>query len=228
MNTQSHRVEAITQVGLLVGVGSVAACASWSHVVSLASRHGQPGWLAFADAAVLETLAVSMGLEVRRRRRRGEPLAFAATVLVSAVALQLAAQVAQAPKSFWGWTMAALPAIGFLVLAKSSITRSDGVPNPITVGATQEPRPVLPLPATAIPASPPPVDGLRVAARAVATDLARQDASLTRASLSAGLRARGHRVGTDRATALLAAVREELGHQPNSTLAPAAVAPVRS
>jgi len=228
MSTQRHRVEALAQVGLLLGVGSVAACASWSHVVSLASRHGQPGWLAFADAAVLETLAVSMGLEVRRRRRRGEPLAFAVTVLVTAVALQLAAQVAQAPKSFWGWTMAALPAIGFLVLAKTSITRSDGVPNPVTVAATQEPRPVLPLPATAMPASVPPDDGLRVAARAVATDLARQDAALTRLSLSAGLRARGHRVGTDRATALLAAVREELGHQSDSTPATAGVTAVRS
>jgi hypothetical protein len=227
VNTHPHRAEAWAQVGLLLGVGSVAACASWSHVVSLASRHGQPGWLAFADAAVLETLAVSMGLEVRRRRRRDEPLAFAAMVLVTAVALQLAAQVAQAPRSFWGWTMAALPAIGFLVLAKTSITRSDGGHDPIAVSATQEPRLLPPAPTTAMPTSRPPDNVLRVAARAVANDLARQNVALTRSSLSAGLRARGHRVGTDRATALLANVREELGHQATATLCVAAVEAVQ-
>ena len=120
------RAEASAQLLLMLGVGSVAACASWSHVVDLAARHGQPGWLAFADAAVLETLAVSMGLEVRRRRRNREAAGFAATVLVAAVALQLSAQVAQAPLTFWGWTMAALPAVGFLLLAKVAMNRAPG------------------------------------------------------------------------------------------------------
>jgi Protein of unknown function (DUF2637) len=143
----SVRAESTAQLLLMLGVGSVAACASWSHVVDLAARHGQPGWLAFADAAVLETLAVSMGLEMRRRRRNRESAPFAVTVLVAAVALQLSAQVAQAPRTFWGWTMAALPAVGFLLLAKVAMSRAPGTAEELDQATTparstgQRPRP---------------------------------------------------------------------------------------
>lgn len=154
MRAKAPRTETLAQAGLLLGVGSVAASASWSHVVSLANRHGQPGWLALADAAVLETLAVSMGLEIRRRRRRHEPLTFAAAVLVTAVALQLAAQVAQAPRSFWGWTMAALPAIGFLVLAKTSISRTDDIGPASPADAPAEARAAVTTNPTAIAPAP--------------------------------------------------------------------------
>jgi peptidoglycan/LPS O-acetylase OafA/YrhL len=127
-DSPSVRAESAAQLALMLGVGSVAACASWSHVVDLAEQNGQPGWLAVADAAVLETLAVSMGLDVRRRRRNGESTRFALCVLVAAVVLQLAAQVAQAPVTFWGWTMAALPAVGFLLLVKVAMTRTAALP----------------------------------------------------------------------------------------------------
>lgn len=217
------RAEELTQVALMLGVGSVAACASWSHVVNLANRHGQPGWLAVADAAVLETLAVSMGLEVRRRRRSGESIAFAGCVLVTAVALQLAAQVAQAPRTFWGWTMAALPAVGFLVLAKTAIGRSAIAPDSTMAPEAAAPQslpqegddlaPVAPaLALTPEPSpvgAPPDQDELLNAARAVADDLERHSHALTRASLTAGLRSRGVKVGTSRAGIVLAALREE-------------------
>lgn len=211
------RSEAGAQVALMLGVGSVAGCASWSHVVDLANRHGQPGWLAVADAAVLETLAVSMGLEVRRRRRSGEGVLFAGCVLVTAVALQLAAQVAQAPRTFWGWTMAALPAVGFLVLAKTAIGRSAPDREARRTPAADQAAPsstALPQPhstpetATGDRPAPGP-DHLLSAARLVAQDLAHQRVSLTRASLLGGLRSRGVKVGTSRASQLLAALRDE-------------------
>lgn len=227
------RAESAAQVALMLGVGSVAACASWSHVVDLAEQNGQPGWLAVADAAVLETLAVSMGLDVRRRRRNGESTRFALCVLVAAVVLQLAAQVAQAPVTFWGWTMAALPAVGFLLLVKVAMTRTaalpalSGVLTPLSSVAQMVQDPVevsaavareveaVEITSAADAAASVPGGGARTdsdllcAGRAVAADLARHDASLTRASLVAGLRGRGLRVGTGRAGGLLATLRAE-------------------
>jgi hypothetical protein len=124
----TDRAEGAVQVGLMLAVGGVAAAASWAHVVSLAASHGQPGWLAVADAAVIETTAVSAGLEVRRRRRSGQSPAFVLAALVVAVVLSLAAQVAEAERSVWGWVLAAVPAVGFLVLAKIALGRTAAAP----------------------------------------------------------------------------------------------------
>lgn len=111
------------QIGLMLGVGGVAAAASWAHIVALAAAHGQDGWLAYADAAVIETAALSAGLEIRRRKRTGQPVWGVAVVLVAAVALQLAAQLAAAELSVWGWLLGAVPAVCFLVLAKLALGR---------------------------------------------------------------------------------------------------------
>jgi len=228
----SVRAENAAQLVLMLGVGSVAAGAAWSQVVDLAERHGQPGWLAVADAAVLETLAVSMGLDMRRRRRQGQSPRFAVCVLVAAVVLQLAAQVAQEPVTFWGWTMAALPAVGFLLLVKIAMTRTVAVPSArgeTPAAATSlvlEPDDApVPAPAPAgsaghgaaepnnSPTGSASGAGLREslleAGRQVAADLADHDARLSRASLTAGLRGRGVRVGTERAGELLATLRAE-------------------
>jgi hypothetical protein len=141
---RTDRAENAVQVGLMLAVGGVAAAASWAHVVELARLHGQPGWLSWADAAVVETLAVSAGLEIRRRRRSGQPVGAVVTVLVAAVALSLAAQVAGAEWSVWGWLMAAVPACGFLVLAKIALGRSPAALVP-TVLAEDQPVPVSPV-----------------------------------------------------------------------------------
>jgi hypothetical protein len=229
MNAWSHaRAESAAQVGLMLGVGSVVACASWSHVVDLAASHGQQGWLAVADAAVVETLAVSMGLEIRRRRRTGESGRFAGCVLIAAVTLQLSAQVAQAPRTFWGWTMAALPAIGFLLLAKVAIARGPLVPrdpgfggvatadektasdaSERRVGAHEVVRPPRPnvSPAAQLDAIVDPQ--LLAAGRSVAADLAGSQEALTRVALIHGLRQRGVAVGTARAGRLLTALKSE-------------------
>lgn len=223
--------ESQVQLLLMLAVGSIAACASWSHVVDLASRHGQRGWLALADAAVLETLAVAMGLDIRRRRRGHQSIAFATVVLVATVVLQLAAQVAQAPRSFWGWTMAALPAIGFLLLVKVAISRGGadeyaGSADPAVVEPGRQYWPSAPAqaepvearetpsisfdrPVGAGDASPAIKPGLLTAGREVAQELAGRQVPLTRASMARALRARGVAVGTARAGELVAALRTE-------------------
>jgi hypothetical protein len=165
MNTQTRtageRAEGVVQVLILLTIGAVAAAASFTHVHNVAAAHGQPGWLAWADAIVLELMSIATGLEIRRRARAGRPAGFVLAVLVAAVVLSLAAQVVEAEASIVGWLAAALPALGFLACVKVVLSRTavaagasaavlaDPAPAPV---AMEDPAPVdapiTPAPAT--------------------------------------------------------------------------------
>lgn len=134
MNTTSNRAEraeGIVQVVILLTIGSMAAAASFTHVHNVAAAHGQPGWLAWADAVVLELMSIATVLEIRRRHRAGRPAGFVMWVLVGAVALSLSAQVVEAERSIIGWLAAALPAAGFLALVKIVLTRTPASAQPV-------------------------------------------------------------------------------------------------
>ena len=118
------RTEATVQVVILLAIGGCAAAASFTHVHNVAAAHGQPGWLAWADAVVLELMSIVTGLEIRRRHRAGQPAGFVVGVLVAAVTLSLSAQVVEAEASVIGWLAAALPALGFLACVKLVLTRT--------------------------------------------------------------------------------------------------------
>jgi hypothetical protein len=45
-----------------------AGAASLTQLYNVAASHGQPGWLAWADAIALELMSIASGLELRRRR----------------------------------------------------------------------------------------------------------------------------------------------------------------
>ena len=117
-------VEAVVQVVIMLAIGCAAGAASFTHVRAVAAAHGQDGWLAYADAVVLELMSIASGLELRRRRRHRHPVALPALVLVCAVTLSLAAQVVQAEPSVIGWIAAALPAAGFLTMVKIALTHT--------------------------------------------------------------------------------------------------------
>ncbi len=89
---------------------------------NLAQAHGQPGWLAWVDAVVLELMSIATGLEIRRRHRAGHPARFVPAVLVAA-ALSLATQVVEAERSAVGWLVAAPPALGLLACVKTVLSR---------------------------------------------------------------------------------------------------------
>jgi hypothetical protein len=129
-HTAGQRAESVVQVLILLTVGGVAAAASFTHVHNVAAAHGQPGWLAWADAIVLELMSIATGLEIRRRARTGRPAGFVLAILVAAVALSLSAQVVEAEASVVGWLAAALPALGFLACVKivlsRTVTKTDG------------------------------------------------------------------------------------------------------
>jgi hypothetical protein len=137
-SSHSQRIEGVVQVGIMLVIGAAAGAASFTHVHDVAAAHGQPGWLAWADAVTLELMSIASGLEIRRRHRAARPVLFASTVLVCAVALSLAAQVVEAERSVIGWLAAALPALGFLAMVKLALTRTVAVAESIESEAVQD------------------------------------------------------------------------------------------
>ncbi|MFU8852620.1 DUF2637 domain-containing protein, partial [Micromonospora sp. SL1-18] len=113
----------------MLAIGGAAGAASFTHVHNVAAAHGQPGWLAWADAIVLELMSIASGLELRRRKRAHTSTAFPASVLACAVTLSLAAQVVEAEPSPIGWIAAAVPALGFLVMVKVALGHAGTTPS---------------------------------------------------------------------------------------------------
>ncbi|WP_422753038.1 DUF2637 domain-containing protein [Micromonospora sp. WMMD708] len=118
----------------MLAIGGAAGAASFTHVHNVAAAHGQPGWLAWADAIVLELMSIASGLELRRRKRAQVSAVFPAAVLACAVTLSLAAQVVEAEPSPIGWTAAAVPALGFLVMVKIALGYTNTPPEPPPAG----------------------------------------------------------------------------------------------
>jgi hypothetical protein len=157
------------------------------------------------------------------------------SILGASLVVSLAAQVAEAELSVWGWTLAAVPSLGAFALAKIVLTRpgaSETATATKTVPATTEtstkPK-TKPKTKTKPETKPEPrrapgtetetgraggrdrgredEGDLVAAARDVAGELAAAGARVTRDRLVSGLRARGHRCGTKRAGELLELLR---------------------
>lgn len=180
--------EGRTQVAIMLAMGGAGAAMSWSHVHDVAAAHGQPGWKAWADAITLELAAIACGLEMRHRRRRGQPVWGPALVLAAAVALSVAAQLVQAERSFVGWLAAAVPCLFFLAMAKFALGR---IPAPaMEQAAIPVATPAVPAVATPPPAASPPVVATPVArpvrtVKQVATASGHADAAAKVAALLA-------------------------------------------
>lgn len=116
------------QLAILVGMGGLAGAASFRHVHDLAADHGQPGWFAWATAVSIEAMSIAAGLEIRRSHRTHRSARFPTVALGGGIAVSLAAQVAQAQRSPWGWIVAAMPAVAFLTVLKFALRRLDTTP----------------------------------------------------------------------------------------------------
>ncbi|MEV0997067.1 DUF2637 domain-containing protein [Nonomuraea sp. NPDC050202] len=120
----------------------IAAVGSFDHISSLARKYGQHGWRAWAVAVCIDLLCVMAAREIQRdkrtgRRRRGL-LSWPALVLAGGIVLTLAANLAEAPQSAWGWILAATPAGAFLI-AMSMLERRASHSGPDTVAVRSEP-----------------------------------------------------------------------------------------
>jgi hypothetical protein len=237
------RAEGVVQIVIMLAIGGAAGAASFTHVRNVAAAHGQGGWLAWADAIVLELMSIAGGLELRRRKRVGRPVWFPAAVLVVAVVLSLAAQVVEAEQSVIGWIAAALPAAAFLAMVKIALGRTaatapashqtgdaDGLTGPPSRTAGDGPGrdaddPVRPSTASAegdTSAAPDLAEeaylrALIPAALAANAELAGQGRPVSREALAETLRRHGHAMSNARASALVKLVKQHTraaSHEP--------------
>ncbi|WJK33328.1 DUF2637 domain-containing protein [Solwaraspora sp. WMMA2065] len=123
-----QRAETVLRLVILLAIGSMAGAAAFTHVHDLSVAHGQPHWIGWANAVAVELMAIYLGLEIRARRRTGRPVGFVAVLLVGFALLSLAAQVAEAEPSVWGWIVAAVPSLAFLALVKVVLSSAPAVP----------------------------------------------------------------------------------------------------
>jgi hypothetical protein len=148
-----HLVDVI-RVLVTALLGGIGAAAGFSHTHDWAVHHGQTGWLAWADAVVIEGMAIVAGFEVHRDHHRpgprGRRVSFPLVVLVAGFGIQMAAHVALAEPSPAGWLLAAMPALGFLVVVKLLMRRTPATDHP-----TPAPAPSVDRPTTSLDALPP-------------------------------------------------------------------------
>jgi hypothetical protein len=147
----ADRLVSIIRVIVTVVLGGIGAAAGFTHTHDWAAHHGQTGWLAWADAIVIEGIVVVAGFEVQRDHRTGSgrTVTFPMLVLVAGFGVQMTAQVALAEHTAAGWLVAAMPALGFLVVVKLLMRRTPTTtpaPTPMPAPAHPAPAPMHPAP----------------------------------------------------------------------------------
>ena len=102
MAGRSERTENVVQVVVLLATGGMAAAASFTHMHDWTMANAPAGtgdWFGWTNAVVSDLIPMAAALEVRRRRRAGQPTGYPLAVLVGFALLSLAAQVACAKSS---------------------------------------------------------------------------------------------------------------------------------
>ncbi|QKG22676.1 DUF2637 domain-containing protein [Actinomadura verrucosospora] len=123
---------AVADSAPVVILAGIAAAGSFTHIRDTATDHGQRGWMAWAIAVCIDLTCVMAAGERQRDKRTGRQtgrLSWPTLVLVGGILLSLAANLAQADRSVWGWITAGTPAMAFLV-AVSMLERRKTVPAP--------------------------------------------------------------------------------------------------
>ncbi|WP_328454719.1 DUF2637 domain-containing protein [Amycolatopsis sp. NBC_00438] len=144
-SNKTRRLVDVVRVLVAVVLGSIGAAAGFTHTHDWAVHHGQVGWIAWADAVVIEGIVIVAGFEIQRDHRAGassRKLTFPLAVLVAGFGVQMAAQVALAEPTPAGWLVAAMPALGFLVVVKLLMRRTPASETPVTPESIPEPEPV--------------------------------------------------------------------------------------
>ncbi|MEV4382557.1 DUF2637 domain-containing protein [Streptosporangium sp. NPDC049644] len=123
-------------------LAAIAGAGSFTHIRDTATEHGQSGWMAWAVAVCVDLTCVMAARERQRDKKNGRErqgwISWPTLVLVGGIALSLAANLAQAEPSAWGWITAATPAGAFLIAVsmlerRASDPRSEPSPAPVPV-----------------------------------------------------------------------------------------------
>ncbi|NVI85772.1 DUF2637 domain-containing protein [Actinomadura sp. BRA 177] len=123
---------AVADSGPVVVLAGIAAAGSFTLIRDTATEHGQTGWMAWAIAVCIDLTCVMAAGERQRDKSTGRAtgrLSWPTVVLVGGILLSLAANLAQADPSVWGWITAGTPAGAFLV-AVSMLERRKAGPGP--------------------------------------------------------------------------------------------------
>ncbi|WFE21620.1 DUF2637 domain-containing protein [Solwaraspora sp. WMMD937] len=142
--TRAERAEGVVLVLILLVVGGLAGAASFTHVHDWTMDNSPPGtgeWFGWANAAISELIPLAALLTIRRRRRTGGPVGYPMFLLVCAVCLSLAAQLAVAKPGISGWLLSAVPALAFLGLSKLVLSTKPATPGPAGVDQPDNQRP---------------------------------------------------------------------------------------
>ncbi|MFC0006610.1 DUF2637 domain-containing protein [Micromonospora siamensis] len=159
-SSRADRVDGLVLVVILLIVAGFAGAASFTHVKDWTldnSPAGTGAWFGWANAVISELIPFAALLTIRRRKRAGESVAYPMFLLIAAVALSLAAQLAVAKPGLSGWLLSAVPALAFMGLSKLVLsTGTTPAADPAPARPVEQPTPPAPAPVVA-PAVPEPV-----------------------------------------------------------------------
>ncbi|MET8122821.1 DUF2637 domain-containing protein [Micromonospora sp. NPDC005291] len=166
-NTRADRIDALVLVVILLIVAGFAGAASFTHVKDWTLDNSPAGtgeWFGWANAVISELIPAAALLTIRRRRRTGGPIGYPMFLLVAAVALSLAAQLAVAKPGLSGWLLSAVPALAFIGLSKLVLSTAP-TPTPAADAAparsVEQPTATAPAPAMPEPVALAPVEPTR-------------------------------------------------------------------
>ncbi|MEO3892374.1 DUF2637 domain-containing protein [Nonomuraea sp. B5E05] len=142
----------LLDTGPVLVLAAIAGAGSFTHIRDTATQHGQTGWMSWAVAVCIDLTCVMAARERQRdkqhhRTRRG-PVSWPVLVLTGGIALSLAANLAQATPTVWGWITAATPAAAFLIAISMLERRTTHArPEPSTAPAASSSTVLAPSPA---------------------------------------------------------------------------------
>lgn len=123
--------------GPVIVLAGIAAVGSFDHISKLAAKHGQSDWRSWAVAVCIDLMCVMAAREIQRDKRTGRCrrglLSWPSLVLAGGIVLTLAANLAEAEPSAWGWIVAATPAGAFLIAMSMLERRAGHTPAPPVV-----------------------------------------------------------------------------------------------
>ncbi|GAA1516692.1 DUF2637 domain-containing protein [Sphaerisporangium rubeum] len=167
---------ALMDNGPVLVLAAIAAVGSFDHISKLAAKHGQIEWRAWAVAVCIDLMCVMAAREIQRDKRTGRrrhgPLSWPSVVLAGGITLTLAANLAEADPTPWGWIVAATPAGAFLIAMSMLERRAGHTATPAAAVLDAELVAEQHTPATATPAITDPHDQPRTELAAATSDLA--------------------------------------------------------
>ncbi|MEW9549696.1 DUF2637 domain-containing protein [Nonomuraea sp. NPDC050783] len=135
----------LLDTGPVLVLAVIAGAGSFTHIRDTASQHGQTGWMSWAVAVCIDLTCVMAARErqhdKRHNRPRRGPVSWPVLVLTGGIVLSLAANLAQADPTAWGWITAATPAAAFLIAVSMLERRAARPRQPATSPASPAPTP---------------------------------------------------------------------------------------